>query len=154
MSQCNLKPISTRTYHSSGSERVKSTFYTNCRLEILSQLWLWMSQVGSTSNLNNPRTRMAREDLLTVLECPMDFVIMWLTVQFNEKPPLWAFNEKPFQWKAASMKSHPSRLPLHTFSQGSTKTLPNTPNSAFGANNRNDQLKTCNIGTHSNTELT
>jgi len=63
-------------------------------------------QVRSTSNLNNSGSIHAREDLLTALECPMYTAYIWWTVQFYEKLTLWAFNELPLWWIAASMKSH------------------------------------------------
>ncbi len=63
-------------------------------------------QVGSTSNLNNSGSRHATDDLLTVLEYPMYTAYIWWTVQFDEKLPLWAFDELPFWWIGASMKRH------------------------------------------------
>ncbi len=32
--------------------------------------------------------------------------------RFDEKPPLWVFDEKPFRWKAVSMKSRFDEKPL------------------------------------------
>ena len=51
-------------------------------------------------------SRRAREDLLTVLECPMYIEYIQPTVRFNEKPPIWAFDELPFRRIAALMKRH------------------------------------------------
>jgi hypothetical protein len=54
------------------------------------------------------------------------FEIGHLLCRFGEKPPIWVFGEKPFRWKAALVKSCPSKICPLFYSAAKNVTKSNT----------------------------